>query len=169
MSEERPYAFEIECRLLRWATSSTAGRTVTLELDPAIGDRHPFDGLRSGSTNGQRFRMMFVPIADDEATPTETEKEARAKKAVVLASLLAKDPKFLTWLRIGRVEIYREAMISAPEATEEEIARQMLRLLCGIDSLARLATDSTARGVFLGIEDQYKVSIGMRAKNPVDN
>jgi hypothetical protein len=58
--------FEAEVRLLRWSDSSTAGRTATFEL-PADGDvAHPFRGLPVGPKNGQRFRISFELIGDDE-------------------------------------------------------------------------------------------------------
>ena len=59
-------AFEAEVRLLRWSESSTAGRTITLELPPDQGDAHPFRGLPTGHQNGQRFMMSFAAIDDDE-------------------------------------------------------------------------------------------------------
>lgn len=60
------FRFEAETRLIRWGESSSAGRTITLELPPDAGDAHPFKGFPTGHTHGQRFRMQFDAIADDE-------------------------------------------------------------------------------------------------------
>jgi hypothetical protein len=60
------FSFEAEVRLIRWGESSSAGRTITLELPPDTGDGHPFKGFSAGHSHGQRFRMQFNVIADDE-------------------------------------------------------------------------------------------------------
>lgn len=62
------FRFEAETRLIRWGESSAAGRTITLELPPDDGASHPFRGFPTGHTQGQRFRMQFDAIADDEQT-----------------------------------------------------------------------------------------------------
>lgn len=58
--------FEAEVRLIRWGESSSAGRTITLELPPDDGAAHPFRGFPTGHTGGQRFRMQFDAIDDSE-------------------------------------------------------------------------------------------------------
>ena len=60
------FRFEAEVRLLRWGESSTAGRTITLELPPDAGEAHPFKGFPTGHKDGQRFRMRFDVIRDDD-------------------------------------------------------------------------------------------------------
>lgn len=60
------FRFQAEVRLLRWGESSSAGRTITLELPPDDGAAHPFRGFPTGHTHGQRFRMQFDAIGDDE-------------------------------------------------------------------------------------------------------
>lgn len=60
------FRFEAETRLIRWGESSSAGRTITLELPPDAGDGHPFKGFATGHAHGQRFRMQFDAIGDDE-------------------------------------------------------------------------------------------------------
>jgi hypothetical protein len=63
---DREMTLEAEVRLIRWSESSTAGRTITIELPPDAGDGHPFKGFPTGHAHGQRFKMKFVPIGDDE-------------------------------------------------------------------------------------------------------
>ena len=82
----KAYPYEGECRLLRWGDSSTAGRTITLEIPPDTGDVHPFKGFPVGTKFGQRFRMRFDVILDDETTPTATdsvEAPARTKEEII--------------------------------------------------------------------------------------
>jgi hypothetical protein len=56
-----------EVMLLRWADSSTGGRTVTFTLEdtPDDPERHPFKGLPCGK-DGQRFALVVVPIGEAE-------------------------------------------------------------------------------------------------------
>ena len=68
MTATNPFRFEAETRLIRWGESSSAGRTITLELPPDDGAAHPFRGFPTGHSHGQRFRMQFDAIADDEQT-----------------------------------------------------------------------------------------------------
>jgi hypothetical protein len=74
------YPFEGEVRLLRWGESSSAGRTITLELSGADSDSaHPFRGLPTGHQRGQRFLMSFVPI-DDNEKPLPNPGEAQERR-----------------------------------------------------------------------------------------
>lgn len=76
---EIPYAYQGEALLLRWSESAN-GRTLTLQLDPHVGDQHPFKSLKCGP-NGQRMQIVAVLVADDEK-PISTEDAAKtsAKK-----------------------------------------------------------------------------------------
>ena len=74
------YPFEGEVRLLRWGESSSAGRTITLELSGGDSDSaHPFRGLPTGHQHGQRFLMSFVPI-DDNEEPLPNPGEAQERR-----------------------------------------------------------------------------------------
>lgn len=54
----------IEAMLLRWG-ESPAGRTVTFLL-PDDGAQHPFKGLKTGPSYGQRVALSVALISDDE-------------------------------------------------------------------------------------------------------
>jgi len=65
----------IEAMLLRWGESPT-GRTVTFLL-PEDEGQHPFKGLKTGPSNGQRLALSIALIADDESeTPHNPPAEA---------------------------------------------------------------------------------------------
>lgn len=59
--------FSAEVLLLGWGTSPASGHWIKVQLDPALdGEAHPFRLFKSGAANGQRFRMDFAAIGDDE-------------------------------------------------------------------------------------------------------
>ena len=59
-----PFAYKGEAMLVRWS-ETPKGRTVTLLLDPLVGDQHPFKFLKCGE-NGQRMQIAAALIGDDE-------------------------------------------------------------------------------------------------------
>lgn len=77
------FRFEAETRLVRWGESSSAGRTITLELPPDAGEGHPFKGFATGHSHGQRFRMQFDAIADDETNSPAGTSPSTAEKGAV--------------------------------------------------------------------------------------
>lgn len=77
------FRFEAETRLIRWGESSSAGRTITLELPPDAGEGHPFKGFATGHSHGQRFRMQFDAIADDETNSPAGTSPSTAEKGAV--------------------------------------------------------------------------------------
>ena len=84
------FRFEAETRLIRWGESSSAGRTITLELPPDDGASHPFRGFPTGHTHGQRFRMQFDAIDDSEQiapqnSPAGTQPQTKGSNAAVIS------------------------------------------------------------------------------------
>lgn len=63
MAEIKP-AYAGEAMLIRWSENHN-GRTVTLQLDPTLGEHHPFKGLKGG-LNGQRMQLAAVLIDENE-------------------------------------------------------------------------------------------------------
>lgn len=171
------FMFEAEVRLLRWSESSTAGRTITIELPPDAGDAHPFRGLPTGHQRGQRFRIQFSAIGDDEQLQDpkaelkgmlerslvhEEAKRSRSlsgkerydnsdamEKARIRSVLLAKDQQFQMWTN------YRT----------EESAAAFIRRACSVDSRSYIATDRGAYERFLQLEAQFSEATGRSAEN----
>lgn len=166
----KAYPYEGEVRLLRWGDSSTAGRTITLEIPPDTGDVHPFKGFPVGAKYGQRFRMQFAVILDDETTPTapdsvegprqeeNADRSERAKaqyasmdqmeQARVRASLMCKDWQFMDY--VG--------------AASEEEAAKLMREALRIKSRSEIATNEHVYECFLAMETSYKQSVGQMAE-----
>jgi hypothetical protein len=72
-------AYEGEARLIRWADSGGAGRTVTLQIDESSVE-HPFKHLPWGSENGQRMAIVCVLVNDDEEPIGPDQAKANAKR-----------------------------------------------------------------------------------------
>jgi hypothetical protein len=86
MTAEIKPAYAGEAMLVRWSENHN-GRTVTLQLDPSLGEHHPFKGLRGG-LNGQRMQLAAVLIGDDEqpiAPKTSTDDSGPQRSGSLLA------------------------------------------------------------------------------------
>jgi hypothetical protein len=161
------FPYEAEVRLLRWGESSSAGRTITLELPPDEGQAHPFKGLPTGQAHGQRFIMQFVAIGDDEQPiqtqalpqrPSPRSEAARAKyksasdmeRARTRAALLPKDARFILWVEDQR-----------GYAPDEGGAEHYIRdTCCAGESRKLIAEDEMCYRAFIAMETDYLLSIG---------
>ncbi len=175
-----PLPYSAEVRLLRWGDSSTAGRTITLEIPPDAGEVHPFKGFPVGAKYGQRFRMRFDVILDDETTPTAAdsmEAPARSKdaqrserareqyagmdameQARTRASLLCKDQAFQRWI------CFQNSSPTATFEVSEQAAACAIRKLLYIESRSEIATSEKAYNAFLAMELSYKQAVGLMAE-----
>lgn len=160
------FPFEAEVRLIRWGESSSAGRTITLELSPDQGDGHPFKGFPTGHQHGQRFRIQFMPIGDDEqSVERRTSKQVYADKSpedriVARAGALAGDKDFQQWLLVsGRVDplAWEISYGSNQEKVEARIheTEDFIRRSCGVASRSELATNVEAREFFVKLEAAF--------------
>lgn len=144
---EKVVCFNDEAMLIGWAESNTRGRTVTFLLQEE-GEEHPFRHftVKSGKRAGQRFLMTLVQLDDDE-TPVE-------KTPAQLAYLISKDPQFWHWANER----------SFDEVTSEAAARAFILTACGIDSRAKLDTNSKARAAWEAVIwrpfNKYRESVG---------
>jgi hypothetical protein len=169
--------YESDVRLIRWGESSSAGRTITIELPPGDGEVHPFRGFPVGHAHGQRFRMLFEPIGDDEkpvdriidhegkgeedkslphgskdATRSMVARDRYAampegKQAVARAGALAADERFQEWLELTGRTLQRS----------EDIAARYIRECCGVQSRSEIADDPEALESFMAIETSFQV------------
>lgn len=132
-------AYEGEARLIRWADSGGAGRTVTLQIDESSVE-HPFKHLPWGSENGQRMAIVCMLVNDDEepigpdqakanakrhkartkskAVPVKPEPVAEPEKAATkrssLAAIKCADPSFRTWFLNNHSSEKARARIGLP-------------------------------------------------------
>jgi hypothetical protein len=170
-------------RLLRWGESSTAGRTITLELPPGDGEVHPFRGFPTGHSHGQRFRLFFEPIGDDEK-PIESHAKATLRAALVATDEADRAKERRSQLSVVGKERYanlspeQQAVADAgmlaqdPQfiawmrtvkkypAYSEGDAAVYIRAACGVSSRRAIATNPDAYEAFIRLKTDFEVDVG---------
>lgn len=132
-----------EAMLLRWADSSTNGRTVTFVIEDSLDATiaHPFKGLPCGK-DGQRFALVVVPVGEDEHPDFQTDKPGPSKSAAPekgrrrlhelprsqQAALMCDRQDFQHWLR----------------AHDSKHAAVVVREWCKVKSRAEFDSDNSA-------------------------
>jgi hypothetical protein len=177
------YPFEAEVRLLRWAESSNAGRTVTFELPPGEGEAHPFRGLTTGHQHGQRFRMLFQAIDDNEEPirdPGETPESCRPDEAHSPGGFPPEPPtpahpagieeaRKLAVAEAGRLanrEAFQQfaSRRSGVLPPSPEVAASFIRAMCGVGSRKEIAISERAYQAFLKLKTDFEIAIGRIAE-----
>jgi hypothetical protein len=148
-----------EVMLLRWADSSTGGRTVTFTLEdtPDDPERHPFKGLPCGK-DGQRFALVVVPIGEAEHPqfPTEQPKPERPKQSwssmsrAQQAGVLCSDERFQSWIGVWG-------------SGAEQQAANYVREHCGVGSRSYLDLDG-ASAKWDQLVTSYRIATGQQAE-----
>jgi hypothetical protein len=185
------FKFEAEVRLIRWSESSTAGRTITIELPPDAGEAHPFRGLPTGHQHGQRFLMQFAAIGDDERPEDpkaqlkgmlERSLEHEVKPKGLEASLAGKQ----RYANSSAMEQARDRSILLPkkdlqfrawayrkycgpdrhvDMSTYDVAVRYIRERCGVESRSEIAADPDAYREFIEMETAYKIETGQFAES----
>lgn len=157
MTAEIPITYQGEAMLVRWSENHK-GRTLTLELDPTIGEKHPFFGLKCGE-NGQRMQLVCVLVDDHEepmkppqvGTGGELGSEAKSPKKSLtrsqVAALKLDDETFVGWL----YDTYGKGVYghNAPDA--------LLKKLLNITSKRELDTNPEKAEAFDRLLADYSV------------
>lgn len=159
------YSGEAVCK--RWGDSSSAGRTVTLQLED--GGEHPFRGYE-----GERFAIVVVPIGNDEkpmkkimgdaparedgdgravaqacapdsTSPAKLKKRWHEMPPSQRAALLTRDPEF--WEYLETCEVSRPTTAMAADAS--------LKHLCNVDSKSSILPGTTAHARFVDLEGDF--------------
>ena len=146
-----------EAMLLRWADTSTGGRTVTFTLEdtPDDPERHPFKGLPCGK-DGQRFALVVVPIGPDEhpsfKEPERPKQSWESMSRAQQAGILCADPRFQQWLSID------------PDEDGATYAAETVRAMCGVPSRAKLDADPRAANKWDALVSKYRAATGQMAE-----
>lgn len=157
-----------EVMLLRWADSSTGGRTVTFTLEdtPDDPERHPFKGLPCGK-DGQRFALVVVPIAPNEHPDFTAEVDTGYVRPITLepvverrswsslsysqrSGILRNDERFQQWLGVN----------SPDEAAD------IIRRKCGVESCTKIDGYHLAEEKFINLVAAYKKATGQETWHP---
>ena len=140
------FPFTADVVLLNSGETARKGMYVELGLHHEIDgpicpeDRNPFMDLDQGREKGQRFRVTFHLLAEDEQTtePEQTEERPkggeRAKRKwdeltpTQQAGIACKDPAFQQWV-----------CLKNGNEPREDTAASMVRGICGVDSRSELS------------------------------
>lgn len=138
----------IEVMLLRWGESPT-GRTVTFLL-PEDDGPHPFKGVKSGPSNGQRLALSVALIADDETQKTLEPPRSFAQRAGILCNEGAFHT-FLTEKYLGKT---LAAARKFPDDAKQAAA-EALRIICNVHSRKDLLDGTPAGRRYLELDAEY--------------
>lgn len=143
----------IEVMLLRWGESPT-GRTATFLL-PEDTPHHPFKGLRTGATNGERLELSVKVIADDENTH-EIKTDEKPKREMTLpqyVGMICQDENFQTFINEKFVDIVEHYEIDYPT---DKIVAEIVRAECGVISRSEINYDTPAQKKWSALYSDFK-------------
>lgn len=143
-------AHVIEALLLRWGDSSTTGKTVTFLL-PEDAD-HPFRGLPTGKTGGQRVALSVALISDSEEQKPHTQPAKEKKRWSELplsqqAAIRCGEPEFREFLETRYGDEY--GIVNGDNTAD------ILREVCDVNSRKDFDTDSMAGDRWSDLDADY--------------
>ena len=161
------FPFTADLVLLNSGETARKGMYVELglhhEIDGPIrpDDRNPFMDLDQGREKGQRFRVTFHLLADDETTTEiaddETPKPAKRPKrpwhelsAREQACIRCKEPAFQQWASKLQFELFE---IEIPPS--EEGAAAFVKDYCEVESRSDLDNSGLAAACWQSLDKQY--------------
>lgn len=143
---EKMVAFQAEVMLAGWTENHTAGAKVTFYL----GDTSELEFFRalkvkSRGSSGQRFMMVLVEIGDDDK-PIDQKAIANAMNKGGAVSRLSAQwcqrEDFQHWLKQRYPNRWANALNALSKDnlpnTDDEVAAELVRLSCGVQSRAEL-------------------------------
>lgn len=138
VNNPREYSSHFEAK--KWAIKhDKTGHVFTLIIHP---DETP-DALFHDALN-QRYMVALVRMNDSDE-PVPSGHDAVGSKAVNMAAMICKDPKFQNWLcRIGLAD-----------QMNEEAAAVAIRQHCGVGSRAEFKGNPVARDKLFALRDEF--------------
>lgn len=174
-----PATYEGQALLVRWGETSTAGRTVTFQIEegPDASPLHPFKGFRAGK-DGDRFLIMCVPIGNDEQPISEI---AASRESTIppgagigsppesaASSAPAASPKERRPFHM--LPLATQAAIRCQDATfiawlklddpTPETAAEVVRAYCGVDSRSQLSGHPIAAAKWRAMNERFLIETG---------
>lgn len=140
MSEIRDAALHFEAVKIA-LTQDKNGLVLKLSIHP---DETPKDLILDQL--GTRYMVAVVKLGDDDK-PVKGKDKAEGEKAVAIAGALCRNERFRGWMA---------GMKYARSSSVEDVA-DGLREICGVKSRAELATNETARTLFIGLRDEFEL------------
>lgn len=153
---ETEIVFDGEMQLLSWSDTCSKGATITTQLAEAekLGPFKPL-AVRQGKTEGQALMGVVVELGDvDEPVPQRKPGPPAPKGGAlaVLSGQWCQMGRFQDWLRERNYASWQRAMNNLTEngdsTVPSEIAAEVVRILCGVESRAQLDHDTEAAALF---------------------
>lgn len=139
MSDIRDAALHFEAVKIA-LTQDKNGLVLKLSIHP---DETPKDLILDHL--GTRYMVAVVKLGDDDQ-PVKGKTKSEGDKVVAIAGLLCRNERFRGWMADMRYS----------ESEDTEDVAEALRKLCGVNSRADLATNETARNLFLDLRDEFE-------------
>jgi hypothetical protein len=147
-------AIKGEAMLLDWSETAKGGAKIVLAL-PSAADLEPFRMLTLAKRGvaGQRMAYAMVLIGDDEQ-PEALPAPAKVKGGALakLAGIWCGEPAFQAWCREAFLCEWATAVDSGVVG-ESELAAEVMRKRCFVDSRAELDHSALAKAFF---DDQFR-------------
>lgn len=152
MSEdiEAATVLNAETMLIGWGESDTQGPWIKLRLN-TTSDLDPFRGMTKakGDKAGQRLATCCVQIGDDEKPLPLAGKPKGGALSQLAAQWCRDQPAFFTWLdEAYPVTVKRIADAETTNGNYDQVCAEAIRIICEIDSRAKLDSDPHARALF---------------------
>lgn len=96
---------------------------------------------------GSRYVMVLAKLNDQDEVETPKDK-SEGDKAVEIAGLLCRNPRFIHWLYDGGLSV---------DDTQDG-AITAIREICGIQSRAEFRTNEAARETFLELKKEFEIA-----------
>lgn len=161
--------YQGDMMLLRWGDNSTTGMTVTLVLNGIEeGHLHPFKGLGTGK-QGQKFVAVLVPVDDEgqalgkiiDVVPEKPKRRWHEMSRAQRAGMLCADSKFLIWISEAPENraAWKTTCLASKEHSAVDVAAEMIRSLCGVQSRSEFDTDEEAGNRWDDLEAEYRKTL----------
>jgi hypothetical protein len=143
---------------------------------------HPFRGFPTGHSHGQRFRLFFEPIGDDEK-PIESHAQATLRAALVATDEADRAEERRAKLSIVGKERYASLSPEQRAVTDAGMLAQdpqfiawactdnkhdaahFIRVTCGVASRRDIATNPYAYEAFIRLKTDFEMDVGRLAEN----
>ena len=178
MTDKFPY--EAEVQLLGYAWNPDDGPWARVRFDSDVemsGGPHPFHGLPKGREKGQRFRIRFDLIADDETTTAEPSRPANAlsqaptvhsspdtegwseakRRMVQQSGIVRKEQAFQYWLYWAHPNLWATAQREYPD-DKYQVVCEVVHTICNVDSCADLDPSGASGRAWERLVSDYRNS-----------
>lgn len=155
-----------EAQLSNFGETARKGQYVEFFLDdgPDGNSANPFKGQKTGREKGQRFGLIAVPLGDDDAVASPTERKHWGEmRPSQQAGIRCSDPGFQAWL-VSRVP-NSELLTGRSGMSGAERAACDLRFLLKILSRKELDSDPAKKAAWDALDARFTEETRMATRH----